>query len=82
MYVGRLDKNTTTDAIRGHLLDIGIINEDISDVIKLNPFSPKIDFYVDLSICATSWASYHKFMLFSKIYQETYYLGQYITLSF
>ena len=40
----------------------------------LNPLSPKIDFYVDLLICATSWASNHKFMLLSKIFQETYYL--------
>ena len=48
----------------------------------LNPLSPKIDFYVDLLICATSWASNHKFMLLSKIFQETYYLWQYITLSF
>ena len=28
-----------------------------------NPLSPKIDFYVDLLICATSWASNHKFIL-------------------
>ena len=34
----------------------------------------KIDFYVDLLICATSGASNHKFMLLSKIFQETYYL--------
>ena len=40
----------------------------------VNPLSPKIDFYVDLLICATSWASNHKFMLLSKIFQETYYL--------
>ena len=39
-----------------------------------NPLSPKIDFYVDLFICATSWASNHKFMLLSKIFQETYCL--------
>ena len=39
-----------------------------------SPLSPKIDFYVDLFICATSWASNHKFMLLSKIFQETYYL--------
>ena len=31
----------------------------------LNPLSPKIDFYVDLLICATSWVSNHKFMLLS-----------------
>ena len=42
--------------------------------LKFNPLSPKIDFYVDLLICATSWASNHKFMLLSKIFQETYYL--------
>ena len=41
---------------------------------SFNPLSPKIDFYVDLLICATSWASNHKFMLLSKIFQETYYL--------
>ena len=41
---------------------------------SINPLSPKIDFYVDLLICATSWASNHKFMLLSKIFQETYYL--------
>ena len=40
----------------------------------INPSSPKIDFYVDLLICATSWASNHKFMLLSKIFQENYYL--------
>ena len=28
----------------------------------INPLSPKIDFYVDLLICETSWASNHKFM--------------------
>ena len=50
--------------------------------VHINPLSPKIDFYVDLLICATSWASNHKFMLLSKIFQETYYLRQYITLSF
>ena len=43
-------------------------------LILLNPLSPKIDFYVDLLICATSWASNHKFMLLLKIFQETYYL--------
>ena len=37
-----------------------------------NPLSPKIDFYVDLLICATSWASNHNVMLLSKIFQETY----------
>ena len=42
--------------------------------ITLNPLSPKIDFYVDLLICETSWARNHKFMLLSKILQETYYL--------
>ena len=42
--------------------------------LELNPLSPKIDFYVDLLICATSWASNHRFMLLSKIFQETYYL--------
>ena len=41
---------------------------------SLNKLSPKVDFYVDLLICATSWASNHKFMLLSKIFQETYYL--------
>ena len=41
---------------------------------NFNPLSPKIDFYVVLLICATSWASNHKFMLLSKIFQETYYL--------
>ena len=40
----------------------------------LNPLYPKIDFYVDLLICATSWASNHKFMLPSKIFREVYYL--------
>ena len=29
----------------------------------LSPLSPKTDYYVDLLICATSWASNHKFML-------------------
>ena len=43
-------------------------------IIQINPLSPKIDFYVDLLICATSWATNHKFMLLSKIFQETYYL--------
>ena len=42
--------------------------------VCFNPLSPKIDFYVDILICATSWASNHKFMLLSKIFQETYYL--------
>ena len=42
--------------------------------ISFNPLSPKIDFYVDLLLCATSWASNHKFMLLSKIFQETYYI--------
>ena len=41
---------------------------------SVNPFSPKIDFYVDLLICETSWASNDKFMLLSKIFQEIYYL--------
>ena len=41
---------------------------------NVNPLSPKIDFYVDLLIFATSWASNHKFMLLSKILKETYYL--------
>ena len=48
-------------------LEISLLNE-------LNPLSPKIDFYVDLLICATFWASKHKFMLLSKIFQEMYYL--------
>ena len=43
-------------------------------LIVINPLSPKIDFYVDLLICATSWASNHKFMFLSKIFQDTYYL--------
>ena len=43
-------------------------------VYRFNPLSPKIDFYVDLLICATSWANNHKFMLLSKIFQETYNL--------
>ena len=43
-------------------------------ITLFNPLSPKIDFYVDLLICATSWASNHKFMLLSKIFQEPYYL--------
>ena len=43
-------------------------------VYFFNPLSPKIDFYVDLLICATSWESNHKFMLLSKIFQATYYL--------
>ena len=41
---------------------------------NINPLSPKIDFYVDLLIYATSWPSNHKFMLLSKIFKETYYL--------
>ena len=41
---------------------------------KFNPLSPKIDFYVALLICETSWANNHKFMLLSEIFQETYYL--------
>ena len=45
-----------------------------SQCYKINPLSPKIDFYVDLLIFATSWASNHKLMLLSKIFQETYYL--------
>ena len=40
---------------------------------KINPLSPKIDFYVDLLICATSWASNHNFMLLSKIFQDIIY---------
>ena len=43
-------------------------------IVMFNPLSPKIDFYVDLLICATSLASNHKFMLLSKIFQETYYI--------
>ena len=39
---------------------------------EFNPLSPQIEFYVDLLICATSWASNHKFMLLSKIFLETY----------
>ena len=46
----------------------------LHDSFYFNPLSPKIDFYVDLLICETSWASNHKFMLLSKIFQETYYL--------
>ena len=50
------------------------LEEKMIPGINVNPLSPKIDFYVDLLICATSWASNHKFMLLSKIFQETYYL--------
>ena len=38
--------------------------------LYLNPLSPKIDFYVDLLICETSWASNHKFMLLSKNFKK------------
>ena len=54
------------------LTSVSILQLPVS--IVFNPLSPKIDFYVDLLICATSWASNHKFMLLSKIFQETYYL--------
>ena len=50
-------------------LSFGTLWED-----QINPLSPKIDFYVDISICATSWASNHTFMLLSKIFQEAYHL--------
>ena len=56
-----------------NILDKTIISEELNKTF-LNPLSPKIDFYDDLLICATSWASNHKFMLLSKIFQETYYL--------
>ena len=36
IYVGKLKSNTSTNAMRRHLLDIGVINEDLADVIKLN----------------------------------------------
>ena len=60
---------------QGSLTSPFIFNLFYQELINdLNPLSPKIDFYVDLLICATSWASNHKFMLLSKIFQETYYL--------
>ena len=37
---------------------------------RFEQLSPKIDIYVDLLICATSWASNHKFMLLSKIFKK------------
>ena len=57
-----------------YILNVLNHNTLLQSIVTLNPLSPKIDFYVDLFICATSWASNHKFMLLSKIFQETYYL--------
>ena len=54
---------------------IDALDSNASLITKcVNPLSPRIDFYVDLLICASSWASNHKFILLSKIFQETYYL--------
>ena len=56
--------------------------ERITKYLFMCPLSPKIDFYGELLLCAAYWASNHKFMSLTKLCQETYYLLQYITLSF
>ena len=67
-----------TESLKQKIEKITIFNQsylwNVSLQGLLNPISLKIDFYVDLLISATSWASYHKFVLVSKIFQETYYL--------
>ena len=35
IYVGKLDKQTSEDALRYHIIDIGLQQTDIADVIKL-----------------------------------------------
>ena len=35
IYVGKLEQNTTVDDLRSHLLQIGVLNVNIADVMKL-----------------------------------------------
>ena len=35
LYVGSLERSTSEDSVRAHLVDIGLLNDDILDVMKL-----------------------------------------------
>ena len=40
VYIGRLSKNANSTSVREHLMKIGILNDDIADVIQLNCRNP------------------------------------------
>ena len=41
VYVGHLIKGTSEDAVRAHLADVGLLNSEIADVMKLNCKNPE-----------------------------------------
>ena len=41
VYVGHLIKGTSEDAVRAHLVDVGLLNSEIADVMKLNCKNPE-----------------------------------------
>ena len=50
VYVGQLAGNTSKDDVHGHLLDIGIENQNIADVFKLRSRSNKVSSFC-ISLC-------------------------------
>ena len=48
VYIGGLDKNTSEDEVRSHMLDIGVQNRNIADVLKLKNCSNS-----DASFCVS-----------------------------